>query len=246
MPKLSNDKLKNKAKMFFLSLYIQYVKKNGSAPFPFVFDVLEIKNYNNRQFNLKESLYVHDEIKVFRFHSDDSPITQKEFAREQAQIERERIEQNLQKMLDDKVYLNTKTEQKGVPINNLILMEKILQINDPVIKYCALYDWLRLLCENQMHTSKFIKESSVFSELKQTSGSMIPLEKERFNEHKGDMLEDIFTFCRNSVGHSATDMLAFTENEVRGYIEFLIWPLFRILLEKIDKRGNLNGRENSN
>ena len=76
----------------------------------------------------------------------------------------------------------------------------------------------------------------MFSELKQTSGSMPPLEKERYNDkRRQNMPEDIFTFCRNSIGHSAADMLAFTEKEVCGYIDFLIWPLFRILLEKIDK-----------
>lgn len=79
MTDISNDELGNEAKKFFLRLYIQYVKHNGSAPSSFVFDILEIKNYNNRQFNQKESLYMQDEIKVFRFHSDGSPITQKEF-----------------------------------------------------------------------------------------------------------------------------------------------------------------------
>lgn len=232
---VSNDELKSKAKDFFFRLYVQHIKKNHTASHSFAFDVLEIQNHTGRQINQKEFMCVKDEINVSRFRTDGSLITQEDFKKEQTEIEKNSIKSLIQETIENQIYLHTTTKQKKEQKSNLELMEKVLQIGDAVIRYCMLYDWLYSLCGSQLKTSSFIKGSTIFDELKRTSGSMPPLVKERFNSAQNkNELEDIFTFCRNSIGHSAADILSFSENKIISYIYSLIWPLFRILLEKIE------------
>lgn len=244
---VSNDELEKEAKTFFFRLYVQHIKKNHTASSPFIFGVLEIQNHDVRQINLKESICVKDEVEVFRFHSDGSPIAPEEFEKKQGEIERKRMQELIRGTLENQICSHTVTKQKNEQKSNLELMEKVLQIADPVLRYCMLYDWLYSLCGRQEDTASFIKRSMVFDELRQTSGSMPPLEKERFNSAKNkNEPEDIFTFCRNTVGHSAADILNFSESQTLGYIDFLIWPLFRILLEKIEGGSSDGQPENAN
>ena len=143
----------------------------------------------------------------------------------------------------EKILISSYENSKYLCSGNEKKIQKLLEIEDPVIKYFLTYSWICELCDpsgkhQQKNAEEFICKSAIFKNIPQEMQWKQRLDTRRKSEEGTPTLntEDIFTYLRNVIGHSVNEILDFSDKAILWQIEKFGKLLLLVLLEKFEEQ----------
>lgn len=223
----SRDNYLEECRKILFRIYIQ-MKKQSKYNMKDIFAGVFVKEISinyiddiNKLISVNEKIKLEENIIVER-KKENKEIDEEEFIEEQRKIKFDEI-----KLLLD---MDLKISD-----DNLRMLNAVLCIEEPVLRYMMMYSLLYELCGNkQEYTYEFIKESNTFKIL-----GVEPKFKNRVTTKGKEIEEDVITYYRNIIGHSYKNIFEFKEPQALSEIEILKDKLLLILIEKMESDFNV-------